>query len=920
MGGIKNKLSKLSNKVKNLLTNNKPLPVKGGQMTKSSGGLTIHLSDHRLTSPFSQRGTKSSLPLAKGRQMSYAHRWGRITKYTSLACLTLAILSTLVLNIISSYSNSSTRSANDSACDPANTNAESCISLAITSSSSSSTGGNDPNLSLSIPQGGGIATGRHTVTVSSNNVTGYYVTLTGNAGSPAMTPTTSTSQAFIQSTTGTLTNPSSLDKGQWGSWGIALPNSSLYSGFNANEADYNSTNQDALTKTTWAAVPGKEADDGSKTIIKTTTQSRKTDAYPVYYGVRVDSPVSVPADTYTAEVVYTATTNEVPIPTISTLNQNIYELGSDTNLDSNNRLPITITGTNLQSTYSIYLEGPLDDTGNTTTNTKQYNLADYVTNINNAGTQLTATLPTDLTNSDLEAGDYTIHVVTQGTDENGVVAGFSYTEKKPLSVYDSIDNVRIDWDESMIPVYYTGSSSTPRWTSLSSEQILSNTTIWFDYSGNRTSSGKKWANAVTVKDPAKYKDKSLVVDQADIIGYWVYIPRYAYKVMRRDAIDAPASAQNFDIRFETTTDAKKYPAKTCSTTSSHRNYLDCVDSVYPTSDHLMSTTAWATHPAFTWQYTQAINGFDKTVELNGIWVGKFEMTGSTDQPTVLPQQFRKGSMPVGTLYDLAKSIGVHDQNNPYGNSTSTNKNSHHLNLLVSHAMNNNEWGAVAYLSASKYGAGVGNVLPNSSTDEGTDGDGLGTTSMTGCGPASSTNMTIYICANQANNYYYGSIGVLASTTNNVYGVYDMSGNGREFVMGIRSTQPIGFGENSSYFTMPTRRPYANTYNDADGFGVEKPAWAQSSDSQFYNNDICTWETCGGQATYETKVVQSVTNSEQSWNQDYSQFVYGDYIYFGRGGNYGGTTKAGVFSTGRSNGNGQYYDGIRVVIANTPSSH
>ena len=131
------------------------------------------------------------------------------------------------------------------------------------------------------------------------------------------------------------------------------------------------------------------------------------------------------------------------MPTISTLNQNIYELGSDTNLDSNNRLPITITGTNLQSTYSIYLEGPLDDTGNTTTNTKQYNLADYVTNINNAGTQLTATLPTDLTNSDLEAGDYTIHVVTQGTDENGVVAGFSYTEKKPLSVYDSICPYRL---------------------------------------------------------------------------------------------------------------------------------------------------------------------------------------------------------------------------------------------------------------------------------------------------------------------------------------------------------------------------------------------------------------------------------------------------------------------------------------------
>ena len=45
MGGIKSKLSKLSNKVKNLLTSNKSLPAKGGQMTKSSGGLTIPLSD-----------------------------------------------------------------------------------------------------------------------------------------------------------------------------------------------------------------------------------------------------------------------------------------------------------------------------------------------------------------------------------------------------------------------------------------------------------------------------------------------------------------------------------------------------------------------------------------------------------------------------------------------------------------------------------------------------------------------------------------------------------------------------------------------------------------------------------------------------------------------------------------------------------
>ena len=297
MGGIKNKLSKLSsNKVKNLLTN-ESIPQ------SALAGCQLPLAKRSQVNV--------SLPLAKGRQMSVAHRWGRITKHLGIAYLSLAIFSTLILNIVSSYSSSKIESsaellseastpANDSICDPTNTNAAACISLSITSSSSS-TGGNDANLSLSIPQGGGIATGRHTVSVSSNNVAGYYVMLTGNAGSPAMTPSATTSQAFIQSTTGTLANPTYLDKGQWGSWGIALPNSSLYPGFNTNEMDYSSTDQDVLHKTTWAAVPGKESDDSDKTIIKTTASSKKTDSYPVYYGVRVDSPVSVPADTYAAK-------------------------------------------------------------------------------------------------------------------------------------------------------------------------------------------------------------------------------------------------------------------------------------------------------------------------------------------------------------------------------------------------------------------------------------------------------------------------------------------------------------------------------------------------------------------------------------------------------------------------------------------
>ena len=173
MGGIKNKLNKLSNKAKTLSSN---------LGSHNRGAVSRRLTEglfHRWSLYASK--TIGSLRLVS------------LTKYLAISCFTLALISTIGLNLYRTYSSSNTlsnaeevdsnsnselsTSANDSStCDPTNTNAAACISLSITSSSSS-TGGNDANLSLSIPQGGGIATGRHTVEVSSNNVTGYYVSL-----------------------------------------------------------------------------------------------------------------------------------------------------------------------------------------------------------------------------------------------------------------------------------------------------------------------------------------------------------------------------------------------------------------------------------------------------------------------------------------------------------------------------------------------------------------------------------------------------------------------------------------------------------------------------------------------------------------------------------------------------------------------
>ena len=882
MGGIKNKLSKLSNKVKNLLTNSKSLPVKGGQMTKSSGGLTIPLSDYCLTSPFSQRGTKLSLPLTKGRQMSVAHRWGRIAKYTSLTCLTLAIISTITLNIISSYSTNNIESnaepvgnvstlANDSACDPANTNAASCISLSITSSSSStSTGGDDANLSLQIPREGGIATGRHTVTVNSNNYTGYYVMLTGNANGPAMLPATSSSNAFIQSTSGALTNPSALDKGQWGSWGIALPNSSLYTGFNTNEADYASTNQDVLSKTTWAAVPSKEAEDSNKTIIKTTTQSKKTDTYPVYYGVRVDSPVSVPADTYTAQVVYTATTNEVPVPTIDTLSKNSYELGSGASGQ------ITISGTNLGSTYEVYLTNTNGDRVGECTN---LNVID--------DSNISCTIPT----TDITAESYTIHVVTQGGEET---ASFTYTKPSSQSIYDQQANIRVDFDKGMIPVKYNTSSE--KWEVVTDKELDSNLDNWFDYDT------KKWANAVTVTKDSQddyYRARAgsnehYEVNDNDILGFWAYIPRYAYQVMRRDANNTVVQPTNFNIVFETKDTPKKTPIECLN-----GDYQICVKNQYGESrlnypntisqdDPLNNQTAWATHPAFTWEYTQAINGFDQTTELNGFWIGKFETTGSTEQPTVLPNQkhiSKKESGNIGDYYDIAKSIGISDLNNTYGNTASTNQsnqNNNNLAISTSHMLKNSEWGAVAYLSASRYGAGVNEVQINGNHANGPDDNGDFSRGVTGCGPQANNDENDYstvgtigtnTACGSADKAYNGTLGQYASTTNNVYGVYDMSGGAWEYVMGsYTSSAPQS---STSYFANAARPPYVDLY----------PNNTFTNNDNATNNNQCTWATCGGHALHEVKSTQLATTSNghsAGWDGDYANFVYFNCPWFVRG--------------------------------------
>ena len=476
---------------------------------------------------------------------------------------------------------------------------------------------------------------------------------------------------------------------------------------------------------------------------------------------------------------------------------------------------------------------------------------------------------------------------------------------------DPQNDCQVDLDANMIPVKYTGSTTNAQWTSLANPEDSSNQGNWYNYNN------KQWANALTVKDPSKYKGKSMVVDQADILGFWVYIPRYAYEVMRRDGTDKPVLAQNFLIHFEKKTDAKRRPAA-CSTTgkdyrtecSLNRDYIKGQPS---------NAGTWATHPAFTFG----------TKELNGIWFAKFETTGTTSQPTVLPNEahitgWYSGMDKIGNFYSLSKTIGINDPNNVGGSGFTTTQNNHHLAGLSSHMVNNNDWGAATYLSASKYGAGYNKVQINSSAAEHTttysDTNSITTVTtsgITGCGPWENGKTDSYGNSNDSwirhkgisvgnlgtqqacstdnpQRAYNGTLGQLASTTNNVYGIYDMSGGDFEYVAASYSDN-LNNSNTNEFFGSSAHSPYVNTYNITDP-------------------NSCTFATCGGQALYETN--NGSNYGSYQWNGNYMFFVDSSSPWFGRGGYRSEGTDAGLFNAfiglGCANGNA-----FRVALAPAP---
>ena len=311
---------------------------------------------------------------------------------------------------------------------------------------------------------------------------------------------------------------------------------------------------------------------------------------------------------------------------------------------------------------------------------------------------------------------------------------------------------------------------------------------------------------------------------------YVYIPRYKYQLF--NAEDGTSNPQAINITFESKTTTKSAGTK---------------------------NGEWLTHPAFTFG--------DK--ELAGIWVGKFETSNTSSLPKIVPNVSSLRDMKVSAQFNTSRLMTT-TLASTYG--TSTNDDSH--------MMKNMEWGAVAYLSSSIYGR-----YTNASTCIASGCEvwiNNNSSFTTGCAGSSASAWSASTC-----NAWNTSTGVNASTTGNIYGIYDMSGGAWEYVMG-------NYNDTISYagFSSMPEAKYYDKYTGIDSY-----------------DDFTKYHL--GDATKET--VKAKSSGYNAWYQGDSYSVNSSYLWVTRGGDNGGSTNAGVFNFSNDGGNSSGKGSFRVVL-------
>ena len=398
--------------------------------------------------------------------------------------------------------------------------------------------------------------------------------------------------------------------------------------------------------------------------------------------------------------------------------------------------------------------------------------------------------------SDINMSKYTVKQEIDDSKTNISLTGCTFKFKVNVStVEQNLDTSGANKPvlaSNMIPVYYDETNDVWKKADKNNSQ---KDYRWYSYTSTGEYKGM-WANAVTVKDTNRQTylnaEPGTTISMDDINTMWVWIPRF-------NAVT---------------------PSNYNGGTKDNPGAIDV---------------------SFVKQNERAIDAFTfGNKELSGFWYGKFEVGGThassctnetcnVSNIVVKPNMTSLRSKKVSSYFFASRSM--EQPNNSFG----------FINSEVdTHMSKNNEWGAVAYLTQSIYGRCTDSTT---CTEVGINNNG---SYITGYGAPAGSKY------NDTNGAYNTSLGKEASTTKNIYGIYDMSGGAYEYVMGVLN-KTIGLS----------------------GFG-------SLPDEKYYNN--YTGSSYTGHALDETA----------GWYSDNAYFPDMSASWFLRGGHYGNSTIAGVF--------------------------
>ncbi len=391
---------------------------------------------------------------------------------------------------------------------------------------------------------------------------------------------------------------------------------------------------------------------------------------------------------------------------------------------------------------------------------------------------------------------------------------------------------------------------------------------WYDYEN------QKWANAVT-------KDGS----------YWVWIPRYEYSI--------ETATKTINIKFIKTTQIYAdddytyvHPAFRNGTATYFMNgewdseipgfwvakysagFQQCSQTLNsngtvtePTTDVSKVVYSNSSYTSFNF----ATNALEQKLTTSG--------NAKLSYPVFKPLTYAYNNISIGDSYTISQDID--SATAFYGLSGNTNS---------SHLMKNSEWGAVAYLTQSNFGRNGTEITINSKNL-----DNL-------------NNKVIYAVTGYAENT---PLGVSASSTDNMSGVFDLNGCVGERVAGyITNGNPNLSAYGSSF---------ANTIANPEGYKTLSTKYVtvypydSKNDSFTYNwilyNNLKTSTYGYGDAILETSTSGSGTNS---WNFGYSNYINDKYSFFVRSGSFQGKN-TGIFIYDAAYGNATYGSGFRACL-------